>query len=191
MALLSEGRNLWIISELAMFYAGAINVPLSIKLEEAGDLLFRLDHSDARYIIVSGNQLRKVRGIIDRLPRVERVIVLDSQAEYGPKEIFVGEVLQQGDVLAMAADRRTGDAVTMCTFMGSRAPLPEGPFRVCKAVRKPVLLVFVLKQDAHTYRVTCQELQPDKDLAQTYAQAVEQVALQHPYEWFNFYDFWA
>ena len=97
MALLSEGRNLWIISELAMFYAGAVNVPLSIKLEEAGDLLFRLDHSDARYIIVSGNQLRKVRGIIDRLPRVERVIVLDSQAEYGPKEIYVGEVLQQGD----------------------------------------------------------------------------------------------
>ena len=97
MALLSEGRNLWIISELAMFYAGAVNVPLSIKLEEAGDLLFRLDHSDARYIIVSGNQLRKVRGIIDRLPKVERVIVLDSQAEYGPKEIFVGEVLQQGD----------------------------------------------------------------------------------------------
>ena len=41
MALLSEGRNLWIISELAMFYAGAVNVPLSIKLEEAGDLLFR------------------------------------------------------------------------------------------------------------------------------------------------------
>ena len=35
MALLSEGRNAWIIGELAMFYAGATNVPLSIKLEEA------------------------------------------------------------------------------------------------------------------------------------------------------------
>ena len=42
MALLSEGRNAWIIGELAMFYAGATNVPLSIKLEEANDLLFRL-----------------------------------------------------------------------------------------------------------------------------------------------------
>lgn len=31
MALLSEGRNAWIIGELAMFYAGATNVPLSIK----------------------------------------------------------------------------------------------------------------------------------------------------------------
>ena len=26
-ALLSEGRNNWIIAELAMFYAGAVNVP--------------------------------------------------------------------------------------------------------------------------------------------------------------------
>jgi long-chain acyl-CoA synthetase len=40
MALLSEGRNWWIMGELAMFYAGAINVPLSIKLEESNDLLF-------------------------------------------------------------------------------------------------------------------------------------------------------
>ena len=97
MALLSEGRNLWIISELAMFYAGAVNVPLSIKLEEAGDLLFRLEHSDARYVIVSGNQLRKIRGIIAKLPKVERIIVLDKQTEYAPKEVFVDDVMLMGD----------------------------------------------------------------------------------------------
>ncbi len=42
-----------------MFYAGAINVPLSIKLEEANDLLFRLVHADVKYILVSGNQLKR------------------------------------------------------------------------------------------------------------------------------------
>ncbi|MCK5169194.1 MAG: AMP-binding protein, partial [Bacteroidales bacterium] len=31
-ALLSEGRNYWVISELAILYTGAINVPLSVKL---------------------------------------------------------------------------------------------------------------------------------------------------------------
>ena len=59
MALLSEGRNLWIIGELAMFYAGAVNVPLSIKLEESNDLLFRLIHGDVKFIMVSGTQLKK------------------------------------------------------------------------------------------------------------------------------------
>ena len=30
-ALLSEGRNLWVTGELGILYAGAVNVPLSIK----------------------------------------------------------------------------------------------------------------------------------------------------------------
>ena len=46
-SLLSEGRNLWVLGELGILYAGAVNVPLSIKLEESNDLLFRLRHSDA------------------------------------------------------------------------------------------------------------------------------------------------
>ena len=87
MALLSEGRNMWVIGELSMFYAGAVNVPLSIKLEESNDLLFRLIHGDVKYVMVSGTQLKKVRKIIDQLPEVQKVIVFDEQAEYGEKEI--------------------------------------------------------------------------------------------------------
>ena len=41
-AILAEGSNGWIISELGLFYAGAVSVPLSVKLEESNDLLFRL-----------------------------------------------------------------------------------------------------------------------------------------------------
>ncbi|MCR5498296.1 MAG: AMP-binding protein [Paludibacteraceae bacterium] len=97
MALLSEGRNMWIVSELAMFYAGAVNVPLSIKLEEKNDLLFRLNHGDAKFIIVSGQQLKKVRLIADQLPLLQKIIVLDEQAEYGDKEVSVQEVMRMGD----------------------------------------------------------------------------------------------
>ncbi|MDR1881078.1 MAG: AMP-binding protein, partial [Tannerellaceae bacterium] len=98
LALLSEGCNAWIVSELAMFYAGAVNVPLSIKLEEANDLLFRLQHADVKYIMASGYQLKKIRAIIDRLPLVEKVIVLNGQpAEMQGKEITLAEVTALGD----------------------------------------------------------------------------------------------
>ena len=97
MALLSEGRNMWVIGELAMFYAGAVNVPLSIKLEESNDLLFRLIHGDVKFVMVSGTQLKKVRSIIDQLPEVQKVIVFDEQAEYGEKEISLAEVQKMGD----------------------------------------------------------------------------------------------
>ena len=97
MALLSEGRNMWVIGELSMFYAGAVNVPLSIKLEESNDLLFRLIHGDVKFVMVSGTQLKKVRAIIDQLPEVKKVIVFDEQAEYGEKEISLAEVQKMGD----------------------------------------------------------------------------------------------
>ena len=97
MALLSEGRNMWVIGELSMFYAGAVNVPLSIKLEESNDLLFRLIHGDVKYVMVSGTQLKKVRAIINQLPEVKKVIVFDEQAQYGEKEIALSEVQKMGD----------------------------------------------------------------------------------------------
>lgn len=96
-ALLSEGRNLWIISELALFYAGGVTVPLSIKLEESNDLLFRLQHGECRYVIVSGNQLPKIRKIKEQLTEVRHIIVLDPQPSYEEGEIFVGDVMQRGE----------------------------------------------------------------------------------------------
>ena len=97
MALLSEGRNMWVMGELGMFYAGAVNVPLSIKLEESNDLLFRLLHGDVKYVMVSGTQLGKIRAIKDKLTLVEKVIVFDAQQTYEEKEMSLDKLLQMGD----------------------------------------------------------------------------------------------
>ena len=86
-SLLSEGRNLWITGELGILYAGAVNVPLSVKLEESNDLVFRIRHSDSKYVMVSGQQLPKIRKILPELPLVEKVIVLDELPEYQEKEM--------------------------------------------------------------------------------------------------------
>ena len=135
MALLSEGRNAWIIGELAMFYAGATNVPLSIKLEEANDLLFRLVHADVKYILVSGNQLKKIRSIMDKLPLVEKVIVIDELPEHKEKEISWSEVLRMGkeylashsleDFLAVGQSLQNGDYATITYTSGTTAD-PKG-----------------------------------------------------------------
>ena len=74
-AILAEGCNNWIISELGLLYAGAVSVPLSIKLEEANDLMFRLKHSDSKVIFVSNHQLKKVRTIVNDLPDLKNIIV--------------------------------------------------------------------------------------------------------------------
>ena len=96
-ALLSQGRNLWITSELGILYAGGVNVPLSIKLTESTDLLFRIQHSDSRYVIVSEQQLGKIRNIVADCPKVEKVIVLDPIADYRENEMPISDVIAMGE----------------------------------------------------------------------------------------------
>ena len=96
LSILSEGRNLWIIGELALFYAGGVNVPLSIKLEESSDLLFRLLHADVKYIMVSSRQLPKIRAIKVQLPLLEHIIIFDKLNYYEEKEIYYEDVIELG-----------------------------------------------------------------------------------------------
>ena len=58
--LLAEGRTWWVVAEMSMFYLSAIDVPISIQLNEPADLTFRIKHSESRMIIVSGSQARKI-----------------------------------------------------------------------------------------------------------------------------------
>ena len=95
-AFLSQGRNLWVTGELGILYAGAVNVPLSIKLAEASDLLFRIQHSESCYIVASEQQLPKIRKILPDCPQVRKVVVLDKLAEYGEREIGIEEVMAMG-----------------------------------------------------------------------------------------------
>lgn len=59
-ALISEGRREWPVAELGILYAGAINVPISVRLEELPELRFRLSHAGCRMLVASGTQARKV-----------------------------------------------------------------------------------------------------------------------------------
>ena len=100
-ALLSESRAMWILAELGAMYAGATDVPLSVNLGEGKDLVFRINHSDSKWILVSGNHLPKIRSILPECPNVEKVIVFDDTAfdyeKLESKEIRMSEIQKMGD----------------------------------------------------------------------------------------------
>jgi long-chain acyl-CoA synthetase len=96
-ALLSESRTDWVLSELGILYSGAISVPLSILLKESNDLKFRLTHSESKWVIVSGLQYDKINSLRHDLPSLEKVILLDERETYSADEIFMGQVRSLGD----------------------------------------------------------------------------------------------
>ena len=107
-ALLSESRAMWIMAEIGALYAGAVDVPLSVNLGEGQDLVFRIRHSETQWILVSGNQLPKIRTIIADCPAVKKVIVFDDTAfnydTLEANEIRMSEIQRMGD--AFLAEHR-------------------------------------------------------------------------------------
>jgi len=96
-ALISESRTDWVISELGILHAQAICVPLSILLKEGSDLKFRLDHSGSKYIIVSKQQIDKINPVKQDLKNLEKIILLDPMESYSHDEIYMGDIKKSGE----------------------------------------------------------------------------------------------
>jgi long-chain acyl-CoA synthetase len=95
LSLVSEGRNNWVIGELGILYTGAINVPLSVKLNPE-EIKFRINHSGSRMILISSNQAGKLKEVIGGCPSIEKIIHFDTQEEYAPNEMHFNEVRKIG-----------------------------------------------------------------------------------------------
>ncbi|PKP21978.1 MAG: long-chain fatty acid--CoA ligase [Bacteroidetes bacterium HGW-Bacteroidetes-20] len=141
-AILSEGRNAWILSELGLLYAGAISVPLSIKLEESNDLIFRLIHAEVSVIMISISQLPKIRKIINELPHVKHIVVFErvnGGAQEDPfilegKEMWLEQLMAEGKLLldnnpdtflTIGAEIQNDDIATITYTSGTTAD-PKG-----------------------------------------------------------------
>jgi long-chain acyl-CoA synthetase len=79
-AIVAEGRNRWITGEFGILFAGGTTVPLSIKLMP-DEVLFRLDHSESRAVMVSRNTFEKVASIWTQLQFTNKIIFLDDDLE--------------------------------------------------------------------------------------------------------------
>ncbi len=132
-ALLSEGRNAWVISELALLYIGAINIPLSVKLTEPDEFIYRLGHAGACMMIVSGAQAPKVRELCKKLPGFKKLILLDGEAQ-DEMEISMVEVSKLGKKLLaenaaeferIRANVHPHDVANICYTSGTTAD-PKG-----------------------------------------------------------------
>ncbi|MGM0669218.1 MAG: AMP-dependent synthetase/ligase, partial [Gemmatimonadota bacterium] len=132
-SVISEGRALWVVAEVGILYAGAANVPISVKINEAAELKFRLAHSGCRMVVVSETQRPKVEEIRKDLPDLETIVLLDGGAA-GPDEIGVNRLMALGaefletnreDFEARWQSVEEGDPATISYTSGTTAD-PKG-----------------------------------------------------------------
>ena len=95
-------------------------------------------------------------------------------------------------------------------FLGQPAPFSDGPFRLAALLRRPVYFMVGLYHGGNRYEVRFVELADFRDAAQAanparpadseariqaamqaYVALLESLCRESPWNWFNFFDFWA
>ena len=117
--------------------------------------------------------------------------------------IRVNALLDQGAVVGMLGDRSLGtDDTWPVDFLGSRAELPLGPFRMAAVLKRPVLFMTGLYRGGNRYDIHFETLADFSVLpprgrtsavhsaVTRYAALMAQYCRSAPYNWFNFFDFW-
>lgn len=117
--------------------------------------------------------------------------------------------LDEGGVAGMLADRTLPGHTqrsrsVVLPFLGAPARFADGPFRLAAMLRRKVVFMAGLYRDGRRYELHFAELADfstagpgaDRDTAiraalERYVATLEALCRSAPYNWFNFYDFWA
>ncbi|MGQ0578713.1 MAG: LpxL/LpxP family acyltransferase [Betaproteobacteria bacterium] len=134
-------------------------------------------------------------------PGLERTVIgmgsLDSMMKLRDR-------LESGEWVGMLGDRGLFDGGhVVVPFFGAPAAFPTAPFRIAAMFGRPVVLMVALYRGGNHYDLHFERLLDAPKLeratrdatvrqwAELYAGRIEHYCRLAPYNWFNFYDFWA
>lgn len=107
------------------------------------------------------------------------------------------ERLENGHMIGLLADRSVNDeSGKPYLFLGQPANFPDAPFKLQRLFKCPALFITGIYLGANRYEIKFIDLLQKSDpistnqLQASYVHTLEQLCLTHPYNWFNFYDFW-
>jgi predicted LPLAT superfamily acyltransferase len=111
--------------------------------------------------------------------------------------------LRRGEVVAMLGDRPYGSPSTRVEFLGSPAALPVGAYVLAAIAGAPTVQVFSLREPGGHYHFfgfpALPAIHPPhherdahlKKCAAQFAANLESIVRRDPFQWYNFYPFWA
>lgn len=153
-------------------------------------------------ILMNVEHNRAMTRVLDALnPELAQAIIPIGRPE---TLLQVQESVQRGDMIGALGDRvAQGEKTVRCRFFDRETAFPIGPILLAALMECPVILFFGLYRGGNRYDVHFERLaerialEPRRrqeqlgSWVQRYADRLEHHARLAPYNWFNFYDYWA
>jgi predicted LPLAT superfamily acyltransferase len=195
-------HNEEVVLEVERNGGGCILVGAHFGSFEAARAVGRVQRDLPISLLMYEENAKKIRAALAAInPRLATEVIglgrMDSM-------IAVLERLERGHFIGVLADRHFDSKdLIRYPFLGATAAFPKGPFRVALMLQRPVVMMFGVYRGGARYEVYFELLAkapetrpPDIDawldgIMRRYVERLEYHCREAPYNWFNFYDFWA
>lgn len=134
-----------------------------------------------------------------------------SARDIGPDTVIIlKQHIEEGGLVVIAGDRTSATTINSffnLPFLGDLAPFASGPFILSMILEAPCYSVFGLRNRTISlfpkYKMFVNRLDvPQRtsrkerkavaqQIAHQFSSRLERLAMEYPYQWYNFYNFWA
>ena len=156
-------------------------------------------------VLVHTRHAERFNRLLARLNPHNPVRLLQVTQVDAATAVLLGQRVAAGEFVAIAGDRvpvHAGKTVE-APFLGAAAPFPIGAYVLASLLECPLILLGCVRQSGGGHLVRFEQLaerlrlprgqrqQGLQQQAALFAQRIEALLVQAPYDWFNFYPFWS
>jgi predicted LPLAT superfamily acyltransferase len=196
-------RNEHLITELAAAGKGVILLNSHMgNWEIAGSLLVDRIKTPLNAVMLDAER-DEMRRIYRAAFEQRRFNTIPVTADGLETSLLSLQCLRRGELLSLAGDRVLDQQSEILEFLDGPARFARGPFALAALTGASIIPVFTFKTGPRHYVFeACKPIVFDtvqrstrneqiKDKMKEYVAVLEEAAREHPYQWYNFFEFWA
>lgn len=163
----------------------------------AGDYLHTQKIGDASriHVVMLDAEHERIKEVLERAENRVPLSIIAVKADMS--HVFkISQAIANRDMICIHGDRfLPGSKTVVANFLGKPAHFPQGVFQIATRLRVPCTFVYAMKDSAFHYHFYSTPpivyTGTIEEAAQHFADHLEKMVRRYPYQWFNFYDFWA
>lgn len=156
-------------------------------------------------IVIHSAHAARYNALLERFAPKSQVSLVQASNFDIATAMALSAAAERGEWVVIMGDRmpvRESERAVVVDFLGAPTRFPQGPFVLALALRCPVYTLFCTKKNGR-HRVEVQLMSDGagasrrnragalEALVRKYAATLQAVVQAAPYQWFNFYDYWA
>lgn len=160
--------------------------------ETAGNLL-KSRVTPTINVLMYDEEVQKIKSYTDSVTGGSKFNIIGIKNDLS-HVIKIHQALKRNEFIAIHADRyMEGSKFIELQFFGEKAKFPLGPFIIASKFKAPVTFVFAVKENKYHYLLSStkpisENLTPE-EIAKMFVAELEKKVTLHPYQWFNYYNF--